>query len=317
MQSEETRVTRLGGEGYSKEVFYGTNGFVEYTPGDMNLIISIPHGGYLKPNAIPDRTKSCRGSSGSSTFPLLESFSPTNYSSSHQQQCHTHDCALCKAVCLYGDAFTQEIGAEIVKKIGEITGKTPHVIQSNLHRVKLDPNRPIAQAAHGNLEAEKAYNEYHKFIIQAKAEFQGAGLIIDLHGQNHGQNSTELGYVFMKNDLNDLNFTKDVPSINSLLRRSGLDVTELLFGANSLGAMFESLGYRAVPSPKQPVPGDDKYYRGGYITQIHGSREGGLVDAVQVEVPGEIRYGEEEERTKYGQAVARILTQYMNLYYQL
>ena len=62
------------------------------------------------------------------------------------------------------------------------------MIQSNLHRVKLDPNRPIAQAAHGNLEAEKAYNEYHKFIIQAKAEFQGAGLIIDLHGQNHGQN---------------------------------------------------------------------------------------------------------------------------------
>ena len=81
--------------------------------------------------------------------------------------------------------------------------------------------------------------------------------------------------------------------------------------------MFESLGYRAVPSPKQPVPGDDKYYRGGYITQIHGSREGGLVDAVQVEVPGEIRYGAAEDWTKYGQAVARILTQYMNLYYQL
>ena len=86
---------------------------------------------------------------------------------------------------------------------------------------------------------------------------------------------------------------------------------------SGVGAMFETEGYRAVPSPKQPVPGDDKYYRGGYITQIHGSREGGLVDAVQVEVPGEIRYGEEEERTKYGQAVARILTQYMNLYYQL
>ena len=26
---------------------------------------------------------------------------------------------------------------------------------------------------------------------------------------------------------------------------------------------------------RQPRPGDDKYYRGGWITQIHGSRDGG------------------------------------------
>ena len=27
-------------------------------------------------------------------------------------------------------------------------------------------------------------------------------------------------------------------------------------------------GYMAIPSPRQPKPGTDKYYRGGYITQV-------------------------------------------------
>jgi hypothetical protein len=29
----------------------------------------------------------------------------------------------------------------------------------------------------------------------------------------------------------------------------------------SLGALFEKRGYRAVPSPRQPAPGKDAYYR--------------------------------------------------------
>ena len=41
----------------------------------------------------------------------------------------------------------------------------------------------------------------------------------------------------------------------------------------------------AVPSPRQPSPGKDKYYRGGYITQNHGSSNGGVVDAIQLELP--------------------------------
>ena len=90
--------------------------------------------------------------------------------------------------------------------------------------------------------------------------------------------------------------------------------------------LFVQAGYRAIPSPRQPGPGKDKYYRGGYITQVikmdsdivvpltganeqccyyfrptdpemeilittnfssknHGSTSGGVVDAIQLELP--------------------------------
>ena len=32
--------------------------------------------------------------------------------------------------------------------------------------------------------------------------------------------------------------------------------------------LFVQAGYMAIPSPRQPSPGKDKYYRGGYITQV-------------------------------------------------
>ena len=33
--------------------------------------------------------------------------------------------------------------------------------------------------------------------------------------------------------------------------------------------LFAQAGYMAIPSPRQPSPGKDKYYRGGYITQVN------------------------------------------------
>ena len=39
---------------------YGTHNYVEYTPGNINLIISVPHDGFLHPGSIPNRTAGCR-----------------------------------------------------------------------------------------------------------------------------------------------------------------------------------------------------------------------------------------------------------------
>ena len=71
--------------------------------------------------------------------------------------------------------------------------------------------------------------------------------------------------------------------------RKKTKLNDFLFGKESLGALFEAAGYRAVPSPRQPSPGKDLYFRGGYTAQVHGSRDGGVVDAIQLEFPGEIR----------------------------
>merc|ERR1712080_107180 len=56
-----------------------------------------------------------------------------------------------------------------------------------------------------------------------------------------------------------------ISSVSSLLARTGLSPEQLLSGPASLGALWEEAGYMAIPSPRQPKPGNDKYYRGGYI----------------------------------------------------
>ena len=58
-----------------------------------------------------------------------------------------------------------------------------------------------------------------------------------------------------KGDLNDGDYTKDVPSVQALLDRTGLTIPEILSGDQSLGAMFENEGYPSIPSPRQPIPG--------------------------------------------------------------
>lgn len=94
---------------------------------------------------------------------------------------------------------------------------------------------------------------------------------------------------------------------------------------------------------RQPKPGDDKYYRGGWITQIHGSRDGGnnsiqrifqesmnlisittlcncvgKIDAIQLEFPTEIRTEvSEEKRNKFSDELAHNIVMFYKLYYDM
>ncbi|MEN8226215.1 MAG: hypothetical protein ABFS05_12730, partial [Bacteroidota bacterium] len=76
--------------------------YVEYVYGNMPLIISVPHGGYEKPDSIPER---------------VGKFAKNQ------------------------DIYTIEIACEISKKIGELTGYHPHIVINHLHRTRLDANR--------------------------------------------------------------------------------------------------------------------------------------------------------------------------------
>ncbi len=69
-----------------------------------------------------------------------------------------------------------------------------------LPRIKLDPNRAIDEAAQGDPTAEAVYNDYHFYLEQAK-QIVGRGILFDLHGQAHGQNSTEMGYLLLPEEL--------------------------------------------------------------------------------------------------------------------
>ena len=68
------------------------------------------------------------------------------------------------------------------------------------------------------------------------------------------------------------------------------------------------------------ISGKDKYFRGGYITSVHGSRYGGLVDAIQIEFPKAIRRNKvngEQIRSDFIKALARVIAKYHELYYSV
>ena len=102
--------------------------------------------------------------------------------------------------------------------------------------------------------------------------------------------SSELGYLISKSRLNS-GKTLDAAesSIRSLVFRKDKSLEELLWGNNSLGYLLQNQGFASCPSPKQHSPGNQKYFNGGYITKTYGSKNGGVVDAIQIEIPSEVR----------------------------
>jgi len=163
--------------------------------------------------------------------------------------------------------------------------------------------------------SEVAYKDYHTFLKRAAQEINGEGLLIDLHGQNHKQNSIELGYLLHKSELNSGLLSKRTTSVHRLHKRTGLSLPELLYGSSSLGALFEDYGYKAVPSPRQERPGEHKYYSGGFITQTHGSSHSGDIDSIQIEVPSEIRSESEQKRTQFSRHMAKVIETFHARFY--
>ena len=302
------------------DVKLGIHGFVEYIPGNTNLIISVPHGGEMRPPFMDDRDKKPKTTKSTVVPPpgIDKDNKNTNVGDDESKVLikESLEDDTNSKISVVADIFTQEIAKIMVKEYEENTGMRPHLILDHLHRCKMDPNRPIQYAALGDKLAEGVFKNYHNFISEAKRNIDGCGLLIDLHGQNHHQNSIEIGYLYSRGMLNQEDYSLVTPSVSSLLMRHQLKPQDILHGAGSLGGLMEKAGYRACPSPRQPSPGEDKYYKGGYITQTHGSASGGEVDAIQLELPSELRHERGPElREKFARDCARVLASFMEKYY--
>ncbi|MFT5142628.1 MAG: hypothetical protein ACI80V_003352 [Rhodothermales bacterium] len=226
--------------------------YLEYVQGDYPLILSAPHGGYLTPGSIKDRT--------------------------------------CSACVTIRDTRTQEWARLLSDEIFARTGRRPYVVINLLSRTKLDPNRDVAEAADGDPGAAAVWTEYHAALDAAAADIElrfGGGLLIDLHGHGHSVLRFELGYLMSAAQLRlpdaDLDARSERSSVAALSARSA-SLSTLLTGPDSMGEMLVRSGVPAVPSMSDPapVPGD-AYFSGGYITARHGSQFGGTVDAIQFE----------------------------------
>ncbi|ELU12177.1 hypothetical protein CAPTEDRAFT_21517 [Capitella teleta] len=193
-------------------------------------------------------------------------------------------------------------------------GRRPHLIINRLHRGKLDCNCDREKASFDVPEAVVAWEEFHGFIESAKAAIGKRGLFLDFHGHTHSENLVELGYTVSKEDLNSQNFIPEHSSILNLIKSNvNEDPTDILSGALSFGGILSEEGYPCVPSPWNPTPGLGDYYSGGYNTDRHGSKHGGVIDGIQVESPKCVRT--KTGLVPYSKSLARTVERFRQLYY--
>jgi len=271
------------------QTYFGANNYIEYIAGNVPIIISAAHGGDMSPAEIP-----------------------------------TRNCSACVTVA---DAATQELVRAMGASMQRLFGCSPHIIINHLHRRKLDANREIIEAAQGNPQAERAWNEFHQFIDSAKRAVErsfGRGFYLDMHGHGHDIQRLELGYLLREDELrlpdDSLNKGKYIgfSSIRNLVgtNKQGASHARLLRGDGALGTLLGQRGYPAVPSKQDLAPkvGDD-YFDGGYNTARHSSYRGGTIDGVQIECnfmgvrdsPTAIR--------RFADSLAVVMQQFLRLYY--
>ena len=259
--TKEEVFPELGYDGpyQSGNAYYGRESYIEYHAGNLPIILSAPHGGRLTPDEINDRS--------------------------------------------YGTLVTDDNTYELTKTIMDSMvvrfGGYPHVILCKLKRTKLDANRDSTEAAQENRYALRAWQEYHHYIEVAKEKIvndQGSGLFFDIHG--HGKNPdgfydlrTWLGYLISSDELDqsdetlNTNSYQSKSSISSWVDSSSYTFIDVLRGSVSFGSILDSLGYKSLPSVNDPSPSGMRYFSGGYNTARHGSRNGGVISAIQIELP--------------------------------
>ncbi len=259
--------------------YFGSSNYAEYLAGNLPVIIAAPHGGRERPENIPDRTKG--------TFAF--------------------------------DTNTQELAREIAAEFHRHTGRHAHVVICRLHRLKVDCNREEMEAAAGHPLAARAWKDFQGFIDSARATVTnqfGSGLFIDLHGHGHNEQRLELGYLHKRDTLalaeGELNqpVVAEESSLRALAKQSKLPYVELLRGGRSFGALLEAEGFRATPSPREPVP-VAPYFNGGYNTARH-ARDGSPMWGWQLETNFKGVRDTEESRKRFAKALVKSVETFLH-----
>lgn len=235
--------------------YNGYNNSVQYVYGNLPIIITAPHGG-LQTGGLPDRS--------------------------------------CSNIVTTTDANTDQLALAVQSKLTALFGKVPHLVVCNLKRTKIDVNRPLDEGTCNNATAGLSWNDYHNFISAARntvVQQYGKGLLIDIHGHGHTIQRAELGYNLSATQLGntDAYLNGSTPLSGSTIRSlvgnnlTGQTHANLIRGPFSFGTYLQASGYPAVPSASIPNPGTDPYFSGGYTVETWGSKDGGTVDAIQIE----------------------------------
>ncbi len=275
------------------QTIYGKDKYIEYSLGKLPIIISVPHGGNLAPNDIPDRT--------------------------------------CNNPTTVTDANTIDLAKKIDSVFIVRTGCKPHVILCNLKRTKLDANRNLTNGTCGHPIAVNAWNEFHKFIDTARfivnQSYPNQAFYFDLHGHGNPIQRVELGYLLYDDELElddeTLNTSQYIEnsSIQNLAKvnKNNFSHAQLLRGSFSFGSFLAKRSFPAVPSQSIPRPGiNTNYFSGGYNTVNHTCYNPMLdINGVQVECNFQKLRDTPSNRILFALAFVESVIEYMQVHFGL
>lgn len=206
---------------------------MEYRPAEGNcpIVLTSPHGGTLRPDGLPVRTRGC----------------------------------------MEPDTHSLELAQEIQAAFVEDGRWSPALVGMQLDRSVIDANRPRSECCDSErpdvevvLSVWDAYHGWIEESVQSAVEKFGMCLLLDIHGQSHREGVSELGFLLTSEDL----LLGDEKLSKCHLRPSSLDflasqakaagvgegLCSMVRGPMALGSLLDSLGFPCVPSQNQPVP---------------------------------------------------------------
>ncbi len=241
--------------------------FVDFLRGTIPIIISVPHGGTLRPPEIPDRTSGVLGTDKNTRF--------------------------------LAQGLIERMRIELRDVGGTITTGTPSYIISRIHRSKIDLNREKTDAYDQESSmANEIYSYYHdtlkKMIVENVKSFNYS-LLVDVHGfERHKRPS---GY-------RDVEVILGTNNLSSLFSKP---VLKSKWGENIRGAIIKRLLELSIEvAPGRPRR-KEYVLTGGYITSKYGASNIVNSQAIQMEFSDRIRLYDEELRTKVVRNLAKLL----------
>ncbi len=260
--------------------YFGDNNWIEYIPGTLPIIIAAPHGGELTPNEVPVFNDG-----------------------------------------LERDGGSQQYARAVAQSLFNLTGRHPHLIINHLARNRLNLNRAPEDDNQDNALAMMAWGEFHQFIEQAKNWVGQAcemGLYFDFHTNGHEHGYVELGYLLTRDELNlsdsEINLLSDT-SVHRLANEGDHTLAKLVHGEFSLGQLMHGQ-YDVLTIPNATnIPFQHDYFTGGYNTRTHGSVDGGVIDAIQIESHFNYVNSGESTRLDYSLKLSQAIFQYVEHWY--
>lgn len=261
----------------------GETGYIRSWPGELPIVLSVPHDGAIAPAEIPDRTTGVT----------------------------------------VRDSHARALAEAIRDALRERCGRAPHLIVCELSRRKVDCNRALAEGATDPVAIRtwREYHGAIDAAEQAVLARSPHGLYLDIHSHGHPKKRLEIGYLLKADDLRlpDARLDADDTvaarsSLRALSRRTPAKFSELVRGETSLGGLLAARGVPAVPSPAEALAPTDPYFNGAYDIAAHGSRDGGRLDAAQFEVPAPQR-DTPAQRAATAKAVAEALEVYFERHF--